>query len=279
MGITADMDSAKKSPQEIFFDHFRIRGTEASLEMLRAIVSCYADIPYENVTKIIRKFSSPRPEERLRRSTEVLTGYVEQHTGGTCFSLTYCLGSILSGAGFRCYPVMADMKRPNVHCALVTHLSGRRYLVDPGYILGEPVVLSQEPASVETSFGRVELRPRMGERYDLFTVTGNEKKWRYRVKTAPVSNILFMRYWQESFSLPMMNSLQLTRLTPEGHLYIRNHHLRLRKRDAKINENIRQTLESRIEAEFGIPGSLTAEAREYLEQLKQSWHTYGGRKG
>jgi arylamine N-acetyltransferase len=270
-GATARMDEAKKSAQEIFFGHFKIGGAEPSLDTLRAIVSCYADIPYENITKIIKKFSSACPKDRLRRPVEVMGGYVERRTGGTCFSLTYCLGSILTGAGFRCYPVMADMKRPNVHCALVTHLSGRRYLVDPGYLLGEPVILSREPVRVETSFGGVELRPRSGERYDLFTVAGGERRWRYRLKAVPVSNILFMRYWQESFSMPMMNSLQLTRLTPEGHLYIRNHHLRLRRREAKINENIRHSLESRIEREFGIPGSLTAEAREYLEAMKRSW--------
>lgn len=272
------MELTKKNAQEIFFSHFKIRTQEPNLELLRAVISCYAGIPYENITKIIKKFTSSKPEERLRRPVEVVSGYVERHTGGTCFSLTYCLGSILTKAGFRCYPVMADMKRPNVHCALVTHLGDRRYLVDPGYLLGEPLVLSREPVSVVTSFGRVELRPRIGERYDLFTVAENEKKWRYRVKTVPVSNVLFMRYWQESFSLPMMNSLQLTRLTPEGHLYIRNHHLRLRKSERKINENIRQTFESRIETEFGIPGSVTAEAREHLEQMKQSWHT-GTRSG
>jgi arylamine N-acetyltransferase len=171
---------------------------------------------------------------------------------------------------------MADMRRENVHCALVVKLGTRRYLVDPGYLLGEPVPLTRDAMTIETSFGTVELRPRSGERYDLFTITGGERKWRYRLKTVPVPGAVFMRYWRESFNLPMMNSLQLTRLTREGHLYIRNHHLRLRTNERKINENIRRTLEQRIEAEFGIPGTVTAEAREYIDRLKQGWRRESG---
>ena len=73
----------------------------------------------------------------------------------------------------------------------------------------------------------------------------------------------------------MMNSLQLTKLSENGHLYVRNHHLRLQRGGEKKNENIRAGLESRIETEFGIPGALTASAREHLERLKESWRTHG----
>jgi hypothetical protein len=69
----------------------------------------------------------------------------------------------------------------------------------------------------------------------------------------------------------MMNSLQLTKLTEGGHLYIRDHYLRLRREDMKFNENIRADLEQRIEAEFGIPGDLTAEARGFIERMKDGW--------
>jgi arylamine N-acetyltransferase len=257
----------------LFMSHFKVPAEEPDLELLRAIVESFSSIPYENLTKIIKKFTSPGPKERLRGPVEVLSGHIENHTGGTCFSLTYCLGAVLRGAGYECYPVMADMKRPNIHCALVAHIGGRRYLVDPGYLLGEPVELGDVIVSVPTSFGTVELRPRDGERYDLFTIAGNEAKWRYRVKTVPVPRSLFLKYWQESFSLPMMNSIQLTRLTDRGHLYIRDHHLRLRRGGEKLNENIRAELEQRIEREFGIPAGITSEVREHLERMKQSWRT------
>jgi arylamine N-acetyltransferase len=274
IGTKGETGVETKTAAAIFRENFRLpAGAEPELDLLRSIISCYAGIPYENVTKIIRKFTATHPGERLRRPVEVISGYVENHTGGTCFSLTFCLGSILSASGYRCYPVMADMKRPNIHCALVVEIRRRSYLVDPGYLLGEPVELSGEPVRLATSFGTVELRPRSTARYDLFTVTGGERKWRYRLKANPVPQALFMRYWQESFDLPMMNSLQLTKLTGEGHLYIRNHHLRLTRGESKLNENIRVELESRIEREFGIPGALTAEAREYLERMKNVWRT------
>ncbi len=258
---------------DLFISHFKIPAEGSDLELLRALVQSFSVIPYENLTKIIKKFTLQGPKERLRGPEDVLTGHIENHTGGTCFSLTYCLGAVLTGAGYRCHPVMADMKRSNIHCALVVHLNGGRYLVDPGYLLGEPVELGDGAVTVPTTFGTVELRPRAGERYDLFTVSGGEVKWRYRVKTVPVPRSLFLKYWQESFSLPMMNSMQLTRLTHRGHLYIRDHHLRLRRGSEKLNENIRSELEQRIEREFGIPAGITSEVREHLERMKQSWRT------
>jgi arylamine N-acetyltransferase len=255
----------------LFFGHFGLASGDPDLDMLKAVVSNYSSVPYENVTKIIRKFNEPDPLLRMRGPGEVMHGFVEKHTGGTCFSLTWCLGSILSSAGYRCYPAMADMKRRNVHCALIVRIGRRKYLVDPGYLLGDPVELTGDPAAIPTSFGRVELRPRGAASYDLFTVAGGEKSWRYRLRTTPVSKSTFFHHWQASFSLPMMNSLQLTKLTPGGHLYIRDHHLRLRRGDEKKNENIRADLERRIEAEFGIPGDITSEARELIERMKEGW--------
>jgi arylamine N-acetyltransferase len=263
--------SGGEAAREIFLGHFNLPAGDPGLEMLRAIVTSYSNLPYENLTKIIKKFTAVSPGERLRGPVEVVSGYVEHHTGGTCFSLTYCLGSMLTSAGFRCYPVMADMKRANIHCALVVEMNERRYLVDPGYLVGEPVELAGSPVRIETTFGVVEIRPREGHRYDLFTLEGEDRKWRYTAKTVAVSQAAFMRYWQDSFALPMMNNLLLTRLTPQGHLYIKNHHLRMKGAGGKTNENIRSGFESRIEADFGIPPDVTAQAREHLERLKRTW--------
>jgi arylamine N-acetyltransferase len=257
--------------KEIFLGHFGLGEGGPELEMLRRIVAGYSNLPYENLTKIIKKFTACSPDERLRGPVEVVSGYVDHRTGGTCFSLTYCLGSILASAGYKCYPVMADMKRPNIHCALVVETNESRYLIDPGYLVGEPVELTGTPVSMATAFGIVELRPRQGERYDLFTLDGGDRKWRYTVRTAPVSHHEFMRHWQGSFALPMMNNLLLTRLTPHGHLYIKNHHLRMKGPQGKANENIRTDFESRIETEFGISPEISAQAREHLERLRRSW--------
>ncbi len=292
------LSSSAREARELFAGHFGIPSGGADLALLRRVIAAYSNLPYENLTKIIKKFTARSPEERLRGPVEVVSGFIERQTGGTCFSLTYCLGSILSNAGFRCFPVMADMKRPNIHCALVVETAGKRYLVDPGYLVGEPVELAGVPVRVATTFGTVELRPRRGDSYDLFTLEGGwdelsgigrserspsvaarggERKWRYTVRTAGVSHADFMKHWQDSFALPMMNNLLLTRLTPEGHLYVKNHHLRKRGREGKANENIRGDFEARIAADFGIPPGVTAEAREHIERLRSSWRRSGAK--
>lgn len=287
-----EKSSRGREAYELFASGFSIQPSRADIEHLGIVVSAFSNLPYENLTKIIKKFTARSDTERLRGPVEVISGYLEKRTGGTCFSLTYCLGSMLSSAGFHCYPVMADMRRPNIHCALVVEMTGKRYLVDPGYLVGEPVELSGKIARIETPFGMVELRPRMSESYDLFTLHGgwdefselgapfkrleqqarsSERKWRYTVRTVPVSHAEFMRHWQESFSLPMMNNLLLTRLTREGHLYVKNHHLRVRGVGTKKNENIRSDMETRIATEFGIPHEIVEEALQYIRRLKATW--------
>ena len=265
------MTLKKKSAARLFSGHFGIEFIEPELDMLKAIILEYSKIPYENLTKIISKFSKDDFAGRMRGPEKLMEGYINSNTGGTCFSLTFCLGSILSDAGFRCYPAMADMKKPNIHCALIVSIDNKRYVVDPGYLLGAPVELADSVVTLSTPFGFVELRPRGKIAYDLYTVAGSERKWRYRLKTVPVSKGRFFEYWKDSFSQPMMNSLQLTRLSGKGHLYIRDHHLRLRRDDKKVNENIRENMENRIESEFGIPREITAQARGFIERMKESW--------
>lgn len=254
------------SADSLFFGHFGIAAGDPDFDLLRAVVSSYTQIPYENITKIIRKFNESDPNLRLRGPEEVISGFVENHTGGTCFSLTWCLGAILTSAGYKCYPAMADLKRRNIHCALIVRIGGKKYLVDPGYLLSDPVELTGDPVIIPTSFGKVELRPRGAASYDLFTIAGGEKNWRYRLRTTPVSKATFFRHWQASFALPMMDSLQLTKLTEGGHIYIRDYELRLRREDMRFNENIRVDFEQRIEAEFGIPGDIIAEARGLIKK-------------
>ncbi len=252
----------------MFFESFSISPGDPDLEMLRLIVSDFTKLPYENLTKIIAKYSIDDSSLRMRSPEQVIEGFTENSTGGTCFSLTWCLGSILADSGFRCYPVMADMKRANIHCALVVHIGERSFIADPGYLLGEPIELTGSPVLIDTSFGKVELRPGGSASCDLYTITGSERKWRYRVRTFPVSRGLFFKYWQESFSLPTMNSLQLTRLTDKGHLYIKDHHLRYRSGDRKTGEDIGQDLHSRIEMEFGIPREIITRAHKYIDMRR-----------
>jgi arylamine N-acetyltransferase len=249
----------------MFFEHFSISHGEPEMEMLQDILARFARLPYENLTKIIAKFSIDDPTLRMRSPEQVIDGFIKNYTGGTCFSLTWCLGSILAESGFRCYPVMADMKRVNIHCALIVHAGEKKFLADPGYLLGGAIGLTGSPVLIDTSFGKVELRPGGSASCDLYTVTGSERKWRYRVRTTPVSKALFFRYWQESFSLSTMNSLKLTRLTDKGHLYIKDDNLRYRLGDRKISENIGQDLYSRIEREFGIPPEITSRAHQFID--------------
>ncbi len=95
---------------EEFFDYFHLPSKKAELDHLQEILQNFAKIPYENISKIIklsRNFDSQVCKIRLPE--EVIEDHISSQLGGTCFSLTFFLQSILAQNGFTCYPVMADM--------------------------------------------------------------------------------------------------------------------------------------------------------------------------
>jgi len=105
--------------------------------LLQNILAGFANLPYENLSKIIKFHRHGAHEaERLRLPEEVIEDHLRRRLGGTCFSLTFFLQAILLHHGFTCYIVMADMRAgKNIHGAMIVWLNGVKHLVDPGYLL------------------------------------------------------------------------------------------------------------------------------------------------
>ena len=108
-------------------------------DLLEKIVEAFSQYPYENISKIIKLNRHLDEAYPIRLPEEVIEDHLTAGLGGTCFSMTFTLQTILVQNGFDCYPVMADMRAGrNIHCALVASVEGRKYLLDPGYLLGRP---------------------------------------------------------------------------------------------------------------------------------------------
>ena len=255
---------------EAFRRHFVVPSRKPDQELLETVLRAFSRLPYENISKIIKHHLATDPISKLRLPGEVMDDHVRFGLGGTCFSLTFFLETILVHAGFRCYPVLADMRvGPARHCALVVYLGGARFLVDPGYVLDRPMEMGpDQPRLCHSGHSGVELvrRTEAGvDTVDLYTFTRDEKKWRYRFVDRPVAPAEFLRHWLDSFSWNSMHGLCLTRVEKDRLVYIHNTHMRETTFGGSRNSNIRYRVHQTIRDVFGIDPDRVESALASLE--------------
>ena len=259
-----------KCSVQTFREYFRLSRKEATPSYLEEILAAFSVFPYENISKIIKLNRNFVDEEkRMRLPEEVISDHISKKLGGTCFSLTYFLQSILVQSGFETYPVMAHMRAgENIHTANIVIWKGRKYLIDPGYLLNHPMEINpRHPRVYKTEFTGVELRldPQTNF-YHLYTFDRAEIRWRYRFKDYPVPWQEYFYHWQQSFFKPGMHGINLTRLTPEGLIFVHNDFMRetsfLGKRNIKIKKNYHEA----ISTVFGIDKQVIEQAQAALSE-------------
>lgn len=252
----------------MFFDHFCISPGRPDRDSLRIILSHFSRIPWENLTKFLIKAQRFPAENRLRLADTVISEHIEKGAGGTCFSLTEALGTILSSAGFHCRPVMADMNHgKNIHCALsVISQDGSLFLADPGYLVPVPVLMEAGKTSQFDTFSQTLVwePAETGNSFNMYTVDGENKNWKYRIRMDPVNSSEFRSHWQRSFDATGMNSLHLNCRTGEGRLSAHNLNLRRVDSSGNTNEKLRDSYPRKVEAYFGL-------SREIAEAAEREW--------
>lgn len=253
-----------------FLKHFRLTESLPPEELLRRVVRAFATIPYENLTKIIRDEASGNAERARRRPAEVLSDHIVFGAGGTCFSLTATLIHLLRSLGWECEPILADRRYgANTHCALLVWIEDKPHLLDPGYLILEPVPLQAAvPIRVHNSFNRLLLAARREDRkLDLFTVQNQSRTLRLTYKVEPVDAAEFLRVWDESFDWDMMKYPLLTRVDGGCQIYLRGNRFQVRSVDGVRSQQVsRDLMVDRIVQDFGISGAVAARALSILEQ-------------
>jgi len=246
-----------------FKKYFDIKDTLPDFQTLQKILVHFSRLPYENLSKIIKFQHLPDDPQKIRMPMEVLEGFFEHQLGGTCFSLTYFLQSILDQTGFVCYPVLADMKwGKNVHCALIVLFHSKKYLVDPGYLFHEPFEIDlQNPRSYHSPFSGVELTysPEK-ETFSVYTFQRDQMKWRYNFCDHPVSPATFLNVWLESFNWNSMNGLCLTKVENNKMIYVHKTFMRETGFDSRKNFNIKNNYHETLQQIFGISREIVDEA-------------------
>ncbi len=252
----------------MFYDHYSVSPDKPDEDSLRRIITYFSNVPWENLTKFLVKAQRIPVEKRLRLADTVISEHIENGAGGTCFSLTEALSVILSYAGYHCSTVMADMNYgKNIHCALsVVTGDGNMYLADPGYLVPEPVLIEPgKTALVKTSWQKLVWEPsENGNCYDLYSVDGDRKDWKYHIRMDPVTPGEFRSCWQRSFDSTGMNSLHLNHGNQDGRLSAHNLNLRRVSSSGKTNEKLKNSYAEKIEEYFGL-------SRKVAEAAEKEW--------
>ena len=215
-----------------------------------------SNITYENLTKIIRLEQTGSATGARKLDDSDQNDIDSWMGGGTCFSMTWHLYQALTDMGFKPRLVMGHKRKErNIHCALilpdpddsvvtpgqlfstnvtptsvpgsplsslVSSLSSNSYLLDPGYLIFDPLQmpLPQPFGSGEAFFplspNCVRLvRPTL-ESMELWTGgAGAPMKLRFEYPVEGVSVEEFKHHWNESFYREMMTYPVLNRLDRE----------------------------------------------------------------
>lgn len=219
-------------------------------------------VTYENLTKIIR-YSQAGSADRARKLDDSYENDLDSWMGGgTCFSLTWHLYQELLRMGYAPRLLMGDKRTErNVHCALQLPIDGEDFLLDPGYLIFDPLKIPERIPFQKTQsfFPLVPNAVRLDfENGVLSLYTGSVKsqmKLRFEFDIRGVSPQEFQRHWSESFDREMMTYPVLNRLDREKGVqyYYQKGNLLVRDRNGSRLERIAPSERiERLHAIFGI---------------------------
>ncbi|HMO34609.1 MAG TPA: arylamine N-acetyltransferase [Gemmatales bacterium] len=235
--------------------------------VLHHVTRAFSKIPYENLTKILHASQNSNKERRRRLPSEVLADYYRFGTGGTCFSLTWTLLHLIREIGFNAEPILADRHYgPDTHCALLVWIDDKPHLLDPGYLLIEPVALTQ--TWIATSIQQIHLKADdICGKIQLFTKYAGQLKYRLTYKTNPVDASQFLQAWDHSFNFDMMAYPVISIIKEDTQYYLQKTRLLIRKKsDETILHVDSQELPVYIQRYFAIEPELAWKA---IHQLKK----------
>ncbi|MEA3286072.1 MAG: arylamine N-acetyltransferase [Candidatus Marinimicrobia bacterium] len=267
-GIITQLPNPSDFEQETlhFLKGFQFKGHKPSLEHITAVSRYFSRLPYENISKII-KHGQTDDQTSFRLPDELTEDHYAWHLGGTCFSLTYFLTGIYTILGYETQPLICDLNwGANNHSVIMINFAGKRFLVDPGYMIFTPLPLLQETVrtrlSAETG---VELRYLPAtDTYALYTFRKGQYVRRYRFIDRAISVSEFAQYWQASFELPGMDDLTLTKVKGFEMTYIQGDFIKITSPTLVEKTRERNQAEKLIRDRFGIPLEKVEEARQIL---------------
>ncbi len=229
-------------------------------------------LPYENISKIVAYSQGGNRENTLGLSVDWLARTRDTGAGGTCFSLTWWLAQRLKAAGLVCAFLMGDKGHSaNIHCGLRFDWQGLAYLLDPGYLIFEPLLLpgaglateawlSPNRILVEDVPGASVWRLWTGQRAaEMGVASGKDSglKLRFDFRKQAVTEAEFLSHWGDSYEWPMMHYPVLNRVVDGVQYYLQKRSLLVRTAEGGSMRKLSQPEMLRtLQVTFALPEDL-----------------------
>jgi arylamine N-acetyltransferase len=239
-------------------------------------------LPYENLSKIVAFHRGGADLRSVEKALALSGGWLERArdtgAGGTCFSLTWWLHRRLREAGHPSAFLLADKgKSRGIHCGLRLDLGGRGFLLDPGYMIFDPLPLPAAglSASLWSSPNEVILEDTVtaaGQVWRLSSGPRGAPKWRFDFRQAAATESEFLEAWEASYAFPMMGYPVLNRIKDGNQYYLQKRSLLVRTPGSSDMRKLgREEMLEAVEGVFGIPGGLAREALEIVLRSDQAF--------
>ena len=84
LDLTAHDEGVKR-----FLEFFKLKRKKPDSIFLQELLLHFSNLPYENLSKIIKLDNDWDSENKIRLPEELIEDYISYKLGGTCFSLTF----------------------------------------------------------------------------------------------------------------------------------------------------------------------------------------------
>lgn len=145
-----------------------VREKPSVLYLNRLIRAYIRHIPWESVSRIIKRQTNSETELCPRWPDEFWKEALEYGTGGTCFENNLAFFTLLNELGFNGYMTINDMESPACHTASIITLHGQKYLADITIpIQGALPIHPDQITRRSNEFHHYTIRPEDNSRYAI----------------------------------------------------------------------------------------------------------------
>lgn len=120
---------------ERILQHLKIRKADPARLYLQELIAAYCrTVPWESVSRIVKKARTTNPENCFRGEEEFWLSAFENGTGGTCYESNWAFFHLLKALGYEGYlTINAVRDKSSNHAAIVVLIDGCKYIADVGY--------------------------------------------------------------------------------------------------------------------------------------------------
>ena len=142
---------------------------QPSVRYLNRLIRAYIRrVPWESVTRIIKRHTTPATELCPRLPEEFWQEALQYGTGGTCFENNLAFFTLMNDLGFDGYLTINDMEKPACHTASVITLNRQKYLADVTIPIHCALPIhANQPTRRSNEFHQYTIRPEGSSRYAI----------------------------------------------------------------------------------------------------------------